>query len=321
MTPEEEAHPPSAGRSDILPAGSITVSYRYGPGEAANTELIRGGLFLPLVGREGQALGALALFWRTPRFEPPQERIAALEEIAGACIPAIENARRYREARRQSETDALTGFFNQRYFHETLRREAQRAQQILAQAGPPDPRLRRLQARQRPGRPPGRRRRPGPGRRPPARSGPLGRHRLPHRRRRVRRHPPRVDRDRCAAALRSDAQAAVETMTIPGGRRCGSQPESQSYIRARPPRASSSAQIPRCTGRRSWARTVPLSLPRATERRAVSRGMRDGRLAPSASSTVTLTVAPRQSRVASAERPRRPRRRGPPAVAWPSRAA
>ena len=127
MTPEEEAHPPSAGRSDILPAGSITVSYRYGPGEAANTELIRGGLFLALVGRDGQTLGGLALFWRTPRFEPPQERIAALDEIASACIPAIENARRYREARRQAETDALTGFFNQRYFHETLRREALRA--------------------------------------------------------------------------------------------------------------------------------------------------------------------------------------------------
>ena len=79
------------------------------------------------MGREGQTLGALALFWWTPRFEPPQERIAALEEIAGACIPAIENARRYREARRQAETDALTGFFNQRYFHETLRREALRA--------------------------------------------------------------------------------------------------------------------------------------------------------------------------------------------------
>ena len=44
------------------------------------------------------------------------------------CIPAIENARRYREARQLAETDALTGFFNQRYFHETLRREALRAQ-------------------------------------------------------------------------------------------------------------------------------------------------------------------------------------------------
>ena len=102
MTPEEEAHPPAGGHLRPLPAGPITVSYRYGPGEAANTELIRGGLFISLVGREGQALGSLALFWRTPRFEPPQERIDALEEIATACVPAIENARRYREARRLS---------------------------------------------------------------------------------------------------------------------------------------------------------------------------------------------------------------------------
>jgi diguanylate cyclase (GGDEF)-like protein len=127
MTAEEAAHPPSSGSSD-LPSGPITVSYRYGPGDAANTELIRGGLFVWLVGREGQALGTLAMFWRTPGFDPPPERIAALEQIAAACIPAIENARRYREARRLAETDALTGFYNQRYFHETLRRESLRAQ-------------------------------------------------------------------------------------------------------------------------------------------------------------------------------------------------
>jgi len=127
MTAEEAAHPPSSGSSD-LPSGPITVSYRYGPGDAANTELIRGGLFVWLVGREGQALGTLAMFWRTPGFDPPPERIAALEQIAAACIPAVENARRYREARRLAETDALTGFYNQRYFHETLRRESLRAQ-------------------------------------------------------------------------------------------------------------------------------------------------------------------------------------------------
>ena len=41
-----------------------------------------------------------------------------------------EAARRYREARQLAETDALTGFFNQWYFHETLRREALRAQRF-----------------------------------------------------------------------------------------------------------------------------------------------------------------------------------------------
>ncbi len=128
MTPEEAAHPPSSGASGTLPAGPITVSYRYGAADAADTHLIRGGLFHPLVSRDGTTLGTLALFWRTPGYEPSHERIGAIEQIAATCIPAIENARRYREARQLAETDALTGFFNQRYFHETLRRESLRAQ-------------------------------------------------------------------------------------------------------------------------------------------------------------------------------------------------
>jgi diguanylate cyclase (GGDEF)-like protein len=128
MTPEEAAHPPSSGAGGALPPGPITVSYRYGAADAADTQLIRGGLFVPLVSREGSTLGSLALFWRTPGYEPTPQRVGAVEQIAMTCIPAIENARRYREARQMAETDALTGFFNQRYFHETLRREALRAQ-------------------------------------------------------------------------------------------------------------------------------------------------------------------------------------------------
>jgi diguanylate cyclase (GGDEF)-like protein len=128
LTPEEAAHPPSSGASGALPAGPITVSYRYGAADAADTHLIRGGLFLSLVSRDGNTLGSLALFWRTPGYEPSHDRITAIEQIAATCMPAIENARRYREARQLAETDALTGFFNQRYFHETLRREALRAQ-------------------------------------------------------------------------------------------------------------------------------------------------------------------------------------------------
>jgi diguanylate cyclase (GGDEF)-like protein len=128
MTPEEAAHPPSSGAGGALPPGPITVSYRYGAADAADTQLIRGGLFVPLVSREGSTLGSLALFWRTPGYEPAPQRVGAVEQIAVTCIPAIENARRYREARQMAETDALTGFFNQRYFHETLRREALRAQ-------------------------------------------------------------------------------------------------------------------------------------------------------------------------------------------------
>jgi diguanylate cyclase (GGDEF)-like protein len=50
------------------------------------------------------------------------------EGLAESSIPALENARRYGEARKQAETDALTGLYNQRFFHETLRREVMRAQ-------------------------------------------------------------------------------------------------------------------------------------------------------------------------------------------------
>ena len=128
MTAEEAAHPPSSGAAGSLPSGPITVSYRYGAADAADTHLIRGGLFLPLVSRDGHALGSLALFWRTPGYEPSQVQVATVEQITTMSIPAIENARRYREARQLAETDALTGFFNQRYFHDTLRRESLRAQ-------------------------------------------------------------------------------------------------------------------------------------------------------------------------------------------------
>jgi diguanylate cyclase (GGDEF)-like protein len=128
MTPEEAAKPPSSGAGGVLPPGPITVSYRYGAADAADTSLIRGGLFMALVGREGNQLGSLALFWRTPGYEPSDDRVAAIAQLAETCIPAIENARRYREARQLAETDALTGFFNQRYFHEMLRRESLRAQ-------------------------------------------------------------------------------------------------------------------------------------------------------------------------------------------------
>jgi diguanylate cyclase (GGDEF)-like protein len=41
--------------------------------------------------------------------------------------PAIENARKFREARQLADLDALTGLHNRRYFHETLARECARA--------------------------------------------------------------------------------------------------------------------------------------------------------------------------------------------------
>ena len=128
MTEKEAARPPTSGVAGAL-TGTITVSYRYGRDQDLETEeLIRGGVFIPLVGRDLRAIGTMSLFWRNPDHELDSEQIEQAESLAESSMPAIENARRYGEARKLAETDALTGLYNQRYFHETLRREVMRAQ-------------------------------------------------------------------------------------------------------------------------------------------------------------------------------------------------
>ncbi len=127
MTDQESARPPTSGVVGSLP-GTITVSYRYGRDRegGGESDLIRGGAFVPLVGRELRPVGTLSLFWRSDH-EPGQQQIDDAEKLAASCIPAIENARRYGEARKLAETDGLTGLYNQRFFQETLRREVTRA--------------------------------------------------------------------------------------------------------------------------------------------------------------------------------------------------
>lgn len=128
MTAAETAKPPTSGVAGAL-AGTITVTYRYGRDrELPEAELISGGVFIPLMGRELSPVGTLSLFWRSRDYEPLAEHIEQAESLVESSIPALENARRYGEARKLAETDALTGLYNQRYFHETLRREVLRAQ-------------------------------------------------------------------------------------------------------------------------------------------------------------------------------------------------
>jgi diguanylate cyclase (GGDEF)-like protein len=126
MTAQESARPPTSGVVGALP-GTITVSYRYGRDrEGSDADLIHGGAFIPLMGRELRPVGTLSLFWRREA-EPGAQQIEEAETLAASCIGAIENARRYGEARKLAETDALTGLYNQRFFQETLRREVTRA--------------------------------------------------------------------------------------------------------------------------------------------------------------------------------------------------
>jgi diguanylate cyclase (GGDEF)-like protein len=77
-------------------------------------------------GEEG-AIGYLTIFTRRAGRAFGEEDVRELESLARRAGPAIENARRFREARRLADLDALTGLHNRRFFHETLAREVARA--------------------------------------------------------------------------------------------------------------------------------------------------------------------------------------------------
>jgi diguanylate cyclase (GGDEF)-like protein len=80
---------------------------------------------VPVRGEVDQ-IGLLSVFTRSPS-EPIADLEVELESLALRAGPAIENARRFREARQLADLDALTSLHNRRYFHETLAREASRA--------------------------------------------------------------------------------------------------------------------------------------------------------------------------------------------------
>jgi diguanylate cyclase (GGDEF)-like protein len=105
---------------------AVHVSYRYEPGRA-DPASIRAGIGVPLRGESEGPLGFLAVYARGED-ALGDDSLAAVESLAQQATPAIENARRYREARQLADTDALTGLHNRRMFHETLGREVARAQ-------------------------------------------------------------------------------------------------------------------------------------------------------------------------------------------------
>jgi diguanylate cyclase (GGDEF)-like protein len=114
---------PPQGRA----ARSIAIAYRL---EVATPEagegLIHGGVAVPLA-VDDLPHGHLAVFTRASGYEFGEETIRELEAIARRAGPALDNARRFREARQLADLDALTGLHNRRYFHETLGREVARA--------------------------------------------------------------------------------------------------------------------------------------------------------------------------------------------------
>jgi len=114
------AGPPGGGQ-----ARAVGFTYRYAAEDlVGEAELIRSGLSVPMPGEDG--LGYLAVFSRS-QTEFGDPAVDELEQLSGRAGPAIDNARRFSEARQLADLDALTGLHNRRYFHETLAREVARA--------------------------------------------------------------------------------------------------------------------------------------------------------------------------------------------------
>jgi len=105
-------------------ARAVELSYLYAGEEGAGA--VHEALGVPLVGRTGR-IGWLGVLSRDPEVRFGDEDVRRLEELAERVAPAIENARRFREARQLADLDSLTGLHNRRYFHETLAREVDRA--------------------------------------------------------------------------------------------------------------------------------------------------------------------------------------------------
>jgi diguanylate cyclase (GGDEF)-like protein len=80
----------------------------------------------PIRGRD-QVLGALVSMTTAPRMFMSQD-LAPAAELADFTAMVIQNARIVSELQRSATTDTLTGAYNQRFFHESLGREAARAQ-------------------------------------------------------------------------------------------------------------------------------------------------------------------------------------------------
>jgi diguanylate cyclase (GGDEF)-like protein len=129
LSVEEAERHAITGPPDGRLARSITMSYTYPELERDAQEgeaIIHAGLAVPLPGESG-TLGYLTVFTRAKGHSYSDDDVRQLETLALRAGPAVENARRFKEARQLADLDALTGLHNRRFFHETLSRECARA--------------------------------------------------------------------------------------------------------------------------------------------------------------------------------------------------
>jgi diguanylate cyclase (GGDEF)-like protein len=131
LSADEAQHQAISGPPDgHHQARAVSIAYQYPAtvtSESPAQDLIHAGLAVPVPG-DSEPIGFLTIFTRSSAPVFGDEEVRELEELALRAGPAIENARRFREARQLADLDALTGLHNRRYFHETLAREVARAQ-------------------------------------------------------------------------------------------------------------------------------------------------------------------------------------------------
>src|ERR1051325_10244565 len=126
LSPDEAHRQVITGPPDGHEARALSLVYQSPPGADAGPDLVHSGVAVPVAGETGP-IGFLSVYSRSHEHRFAEEEIRELEELSHRAGPAIENARRFREARQLADLDALTGLHNRRYFHETLARAVGRA--------------------------------------------------------------------------------------------------------------------------------------------------------------------------------------------------
>ncbi len=125
--PPEEAARAAVQVPDNDNLRAVEISYRYRIDDVdGSSSVVRSGVVLPMRA-DGLPVGTLSAFTRSSTRKISDDEIDELERLAFRAGPALENARRYAEARALADLDALTNVHNRRYFHETLAREVARA--------------------------------------------------------------------------------------------------------------------------------------------------------------------------------------------------
>jgi diguanylate cyclase (GGDEF)-like protein len=114
-----------SGPPDGHHAHAVSLAYVY-PAGAEPPGVLRSGIAVPLEA-DGEPLGFLAAYSHDPGSRLAADTLARLQAIAAAAGPAIDTARRFREARGAIDADAVTGLPGRRSFHDALAREVARA--------------------------------------------------------------------------------------------------------------------------------------------------------------------------------------------------